>query len=101
MSLARYVTPAALLVTLTAVAVAPGARAEAVAETVSCQPSQGSLAFVGCSLAHQLALAPGSAGVVVLDLKSDRELPAADQLRERIRAAVATALGEKARSAQA
>lgn len=100
MSLARYVTPAALLVTLAAVVVATGARAQPV-DTVSCQPSHGSLAFIGCSLAHQLALAPGSAGVVVVDLKSDRELPAADQLRDRVQAAVATALDAQGRAPKA
>ncbi len=110
MPLDRLVTPAALLVALAVVAVAPGTQAEpapvpvpvpvAGAGAATCQPRQGSLALVGCSLAQQLGLTPGSASVTVLDLKSDRELPAADALRERVKTAVATALGAQAPAAK-
>jgi len=87
--LARCVAPALLLVPL---ASASGAHAEPATEAASCQPSRGSLAFVACSLAEQLALPAGSASVAVVELKSDRELPAPDALRERVQSAVTAAL---------
>jgi hypothetical protein len=90
MSLARVVTPAALLIAL---GLRSGAVAQPASQPATCLPSQGSLQLVGCSLAQQLALAPGSASVSVVDLKTDRELPSPDALRERIRNAVAIALG--------
>ena len=93
MPLDRLVTPSALLIALSALAVTPSTQAQPAAVAVSCQPSQGSLAFVGCSLAQQLGLSPGSASVTVVDLKSDRELPAPDALRERVQSVVTTALG--------
>ncbi len=99
MPLARLVTPA-LLVALAGGSVAPGAQAQPAVVAASCQPSQGSLGFVGCSLGQQLGLTPGSASVTVLDLKSDRELPAPDALRERVQNAVATALGAQAPGAK-
>jgi hypothetical protein len=92
MSLARLVTPAVLLATL---ALVWSAAAQPVGQATRCQPGQGSLQLVGCSLAEQLALAPGSASVSVIGLKSDRELPSPDALRERVRSAVAIALGER------
>jgi hypothetical protein len=98
MPLDRLATPTALLVALAVLVGATSTRAEPAA-AVSCLPSQGSLAFVGCSLAQQLGLTPGSASVTVIDLKSDRELPAPDALRERIQSAVATALGAQPPSA--
>src|SRR5262245_52585717 len=58
-----------------------------------CQAGQGSLAFLGCSLAEQLLPAASGAQVLVTALKSDRELPAPDVLRERVHGAVANALG--------
>ncbi len=48
---------------------------------------------MGCSLVQQLALPAGVAAVAVVDLKSDRELPAPDALRERIQNAVTLAFG--------
>src|SRR5688572_12318026 len=62
------------------------------ASSSSCGLSQGSLAYIGCSLAA--ALLPGAAGaeVAVVELKSDRELPAPDALRERLRESVRAAL---------
>jgi hypothetical protein len=86
--------PAALLFTL-AVAAVPAAMAQSTTAVASCQPSQGSLSFIGCSLAQQLGLPPGGASVTVLSLKSDRELPAPDVLRERVQSAVAAALGPR------
>jgi hypothetical protein len=58
----------------------------------ACQTSRGSLAYVGCSLAQKLLPAAGAASVTIVELKSDRELPAADTLRERVRSAVQSAL---------
>lgn len=95
MSLARRTSPALLLVTL---ALSGRARAQPAAEAASCQPSRGSLAFVACSLAQQLALPAGGASVTVVDLKSDRELPAPDALRERVQSAVSSALGARGES---
>ncbi|HYQ18847.1 MAG TPA: hypothetical protein VEQ58_23890 [Polyangiaceae bacterium] len=94
MSLSRQVAPAALL---SALAFAPSpARADSPTTPVGCQPSQGSLAFLGCSVAQKLGPAASGASVTVIDLKSDRELPAATALRERVQAAVASALGSDA-----
>lgn len=102
MSFARLAFTPALV---GAVMLAPGAigRAQAepaaappAADAAACSRAHGSLAFLGCSLAQQLGLAAGSASVSVVALKSDRELPAADALRERIRDAVAMALNAPA-----
>jgi hypothetical protein len=57
-----------------------------------CQSGRGALAFAGCSLAEQLGESARSAGVTIVQLKSDRELPAAEQLRQRIQAALEAAL---------
>lgn len=89
----RRPAPATLLTLLTAVAISRGtASAEPVSEQTSCQPSRGSLTFLSCSLAQKLLPAAAGAKVTVVDLKSDRELPAADALRERVQSAVAAAL---------
>lgn len=93
MSVVRLLTPTCLLL---AMAFAGQATAQPAALAASCQPSQGSLSFIGCSLAQQLELPAGSATVAVVSLKSDRELPAADALRERVQSAVAGALGRRA-----
>jgi hypothetical protein len=90
MSLPRPLAPALSLVAL--LAARPG-HAEPASATSKCQTSQSSLAFLGCSLAEQLLPAATGARVQVLDVKSDRELPAPDALRERVRSAVAGALG--------
>jgi len=103
MSLARLITPTALLFAMPlsfAVAWEPAAMAEAAPVVAGCQPSQGSLAFIGCSLAQQLALPPGGVSVTVLALKSDRELPTPEVLRERVQAAVTTALGPRGAEAK-
>jgi hypothetical protein len=75
------------------------ARAQPARDAGACQLDRGSLAFVACSLAEQLALPASGASVTVVGLKSDRELPAADALRERVQSAVAAALGPRAESA--
>jgi hypothetical protein len=90
MSLARSVSPAALLALAFA---ANAAQAEPPAEATTCQVSQGSLAFIGCSLAQKLGAAARGASVTVVDLKTDRELPSPDALKERTRGAVSAALG--------
>jgi hypothetical protein len=98
MSLARLITPTALVLAL---ALVTTARAEPAAAPATCQPSQGSLGFIGCSLAQQLGLPPGSASVTVVGLKTDRELPTPDALRERVQSAVVSALGQRAPAASA
>ncbi len=57
-----------------------------------CQPSRGALVFLGCSLAEKLGPAARDADVVVVDLKSDRDLTSADAVRERVQSAVLLAL---------
>jgi hypothetical protein len=99
MSLARLIAPAALLLTLASASV-PSATAQPAATIATCQPSQGSLSFIGCSLAQQLGLPPGGANVTVVALKSDRELPTPDALRERVQSAVAAALGPRGAEAK-
>lgn len=96
--LARLLAPAALLVLATA-----PANAQPAAVAPSCAPSQGSLSFIGCSLAQQLALGPSASAVTVtvVDLKSDRELPTPAALRERVQAAVTSALGPRSPDAKA
>ena len=97
MSLARLLAPATLLISL---ALVPSATAQLAATTASCQPNQGSLSLIGCSLAQQLGLPPGGASVTVVALKSDRELPTPDALRERVQSAVTTALGPRGAKAK-
>ena len=94
MSLARLIAPTALLFALPLASV-PNAAAQLATAAASCQPSQGSLSLIGCSLAQQLGLPPGGASVTVVALKSDRDLPTPDVLRERVRTAVAAALGPR------
>jgi len=74
------------------------ARAEPATSSSSCQPSQGSLNFLACSLASKLAPAGVGASVAVVELKSDRELPAPDALRERVQHVVQGALANGATS---
>ena len=95
MLLDRPLTPTALLLALAFVpaAAAQPAAAQPAATAVSCQPSQGSLSFIACSLAQQLGLPAGTATVTVVGLKSDRELPTPDALRERVQSAVTATLG--------
>ncbi|HEX2874762.1 MAG TPA: hypothetical protein VHP33_26105 [Polyangiaceae bacterium] len=102
--LARLLAPAAWLALTAASANAQPAApsvAQPAATAPSCAPSQGSLSLIGSSLAQQLALGAGAATVTVVDLKSDRELPAPAALRERVRAAVAAALGPHGYDAKA
>lgn len=90
MSLTR---PAAWTSLLAAVALHSGlSSAEPLVAESACQTSRGSLAYVGCSLAQKLLPAASAASVTIVELKSDRELPAADTLRERVRSAVQSAL---------
>lgn len=85
--------PAALTALLTAVVLCSGvSSAEPLADTTPCQASQGSLAYLGCSLARKLLPAASAASVTIVELKSDRELPAPDALRERVQNAVQRAL---------
>jgi hypothetical protein len=90
MSLTRPVVPAVLLVAV--VVSSAVTRAEPALDAASCQPSRGSLSFIGCSLAQKLGPSGLGASVNVVDLKSDRELPSPALLRERVRDAVAGAL---------
>lgn len=62
-------------------------------DAAGCARGQGSLAFIGCSLAAALLPAAAGAEVTVIELKSDRELPASDALRERLVASVQSMLG--------
>jgi len=89
MLVTRSAVPRALFALAVA---ASAAQAEPPAEPSSCQPSQGSLAFIGCRLAQQLGPSARGASVTVVDLKTDRELPAPDALKERTRSVVAMAL---------
>jgi hypothetical protein len=66
-------------------------RAESAA---SCTPTQGSLAYIGCSLAAALLPSAAGADVAVLELKSDRDLPASEALRSRLRESVRAALSK-------
>jgi hypothetical protein len=84
---------AGLAILLAALGFAAGAEADPPSPSPPCQLERGSLSFVACSLAQQLGLPASAAPVVVVDLKSDRELPSAEALRERVRSGVATALG--------
>ena len=98
MSLARSIASTALLFALLfalAWAWVPTATAQPAATLAGCLPSQGSLSFIGCSLAQQLGLPPGGATVTVVALKSDRDLPRPDVLRERVQSAVVAALGPR------
>jgi hypothetical protein len=68
------------------------ARAQPASPSGGCQASQGSLALLGCSLAQKLGPAALGAGVTVVELKSDRELPAPGALSERVLHVVANAI---------
>jgi len=85
-----FVAPALLLalVSLTA----PLAWAQPSGDAMGCQPGQGALSFIGCSLAQKLGPAAATASVTVVELKSDRELPSGDALRERVQQAVTRGL---------
>jgi hypothetical protein len=90
MSLVR---PASVTTLLVAFALTTGVTwADTQGEAASCRPSRGSLTYIGCHLAEQLGPTATGASVAVIDLKSDRELPAADALRGRVQSAVAAAL---------
>ncbi|HKY40496.1 MAG TPA: hypothetical protein VJN18_31395 [Polyangiaceae bacterium] len=60
----------------------------------SCAKGLGSLAYIGCSLAAALLPSATGTDVAVLELKSDRDLPAPDALRERLRESVRAALAK-------
>jgi hypothetical protein len=93
--LARLLAPTALVV-LTAAPAEAQLDAPAVAQpAAACALSHGSLSFIGCSLAQQLALGASAASVTVVELKSDRELPTPAALRERVQSAVTAALGPR------
>lgn len=63
-----------------------------------CPSGRGALAFAGCSLAEQLGESARGASVTIVQLKSDRELPAPDQLRQRIQSALEAALQTPSKS---
>ncbi len=89
MPFARQVLPIALLAALS---ISAAARAAEAPGPASCDDSRGSLGLAACRLAQQLTPAASGASVTVVELKTDRELPAADELRERVASAVAIAL---------
>jgi hypothetical protein len=93
MQLPRPLAPALSLAALVALLGARPGYGEPSAPSPKCQASQGALALLSCALAEQLLPAASGARVNVIDLKSDRELPAPDALRERVQSAVAKALG--------
>lgn len=96
MSFARLVATAAALSAL--VIVAPPARAAEPApaptltKNAACSPARNTVAYAACSLAEQLGPAAHGVAVSVASLKSDRELPAPDQLRQRLQQALELAL---------
>lgn len=91
MPLFRPLAPAALVALL--VLSRGASSAEPVSsEATRCQVNRGSLSFLSCSLAQKLLPAAAGAKVAVVSLKSDRELPAPDALRERVQRVVAAAL---------
>jgi hypothetical protein len=96
--LRRSPAPAALVALLAFSGAATSA--EPVSEQATCQPSRGSVSFLSCSLARKLLPAALGAKVTVVDLKSDRELPAPDALRERVKSAVAAALRSTSTTSQ-
>jgi hypothetical protein len=95
MSLARLVAAAAAL---SALVVAPPAPAAEPAPTPTftkngaCSPARNTIGYAACSLAEQLGPAAHGVAVRVASLKSDRELPAPDQLRQRLQQALEIAL---------
>ncbi|HVY28691.1 MAG TPA: hypothetical protein VHB79_19175 [Polyangiaceae bacterium] len=96
MSLARLVASAAAFAAL--VVITPSARAEP-ASPLPCSPARHSVDYAACSLAEQLGAAAHGAGVSIVSLKSDRELPAPDQLRQRLQRALETALESRPKAA--
>jgi hypothetical protein len=70
----------------------PNAAASNSALAEQCSRALGSLAQLACELARALLPAATGAEVVVVELKSDTELPAPAALRERVREVVAGAL---------
>jgi hypothetical protein len=75
---------------------APEIRASSVTDTrgspAPCARGQGSLSTIACSLAAGLLPAASGAEVTVVELKSDRELPAAEALKQRLQSSVRAAL---------
>jgi len=93
MSLARSVAHATHAALIALALATPAARAEPHAVgSGGCQGAQGSLSFIACSVAQQLGAVATGASVTVAELKTDRELPSADALKERTLNAVAAAL---------
>lgn len=91
MSSVRPVTSASLLAALCLWAVP--ASAATPASSAPCSASLSALGSLACQLSHGLSPLAMGASVRVVALRSDRELPDPDALRERVRAAVASALG--------
>lgn len=87
------------LASLASLTLHSAAYADSPAPATSCEPAATALASLGASLAHGLGPRARGASVVVVELKSDRDLPAPNLLRERVQGAVAAALGSGAREA--
>lgn len=66
--------------------------AEPASDASGCLMARGSLSTLACGLAQQLLPAANGASVTIIELKSDRQLPAPDALRERLQSAVLAAL---------
>jgi hypothetical protein len=84
MPLARFPVPALLLTAALGVS--------QVRAAPTCPSGTSSLSLASCALAQQLGPAAQNAPVVVVELKSDRELSGSDALRQRLQAALTTAL---------
>lgn len=99
MSSSRHIAPAAVVLLVQLLAPLSAALADADVGPPGCQPARSALSVLGASVAQSLGPAAHGASVVVIELKSDRDLPAAAALRERIQTTVALALGSGARPA--
>jgi hypothetical protein len=85
--------PRALAALLAALVLSSGVSAAEPASDVSaCLGARDSLSSLARSLAQKLLPAASGASVTIVELKSDRELPAPDALRERVQNAVLAAL---------
>src|SRR5687768_4714668 len=62
------------------------------ASSAPCPRGQGSLSTIACSVAASLLPTASGAEVTVVELKSDRELPTAELLKQRLQASVQSAL---------
>lgn len=85
--------PALLLASvLASAASAAEAAPDTRASSVPCARGQGSLSTIACSVAAALLPSASGAEVTVVELKSDRELPAAEALKQELQRSVQSAL---------